>query len=199
VANRQRGLLVLHASGVAFPDCAAIFLGETGAGKSTLAAAFYSRGRSIVADDLIAVRNCGPIPQVLPGFPRLRLSPAEAASLIPKAIGINPPEDLEADGKQSYWADRNFPDQPLPLRAIYFLRPGKTLEIHSLAPREAVLNLVRHSSLISLFHNLLGQENFLQCAKLVETTRINWVSVPQSLVALNDVTETIEKNLVPVG
>src|SRR5207237_1442435 len=52
----QRGLLVLHASAVAVEGRAIAFLGESGQGKSTTAAAFLAHGHTVVADDVLAVR-----------------------------------------------------------------------------------------------------------------------------------------------
>lgn len=51
----QRGLVVLHASGVELNGRAALFLGASGAGKSTLAAALVQRGYSLVTDDFCVV------------------------------------------------------------------------------------------------------------------------------------------------
>jgi hypothetical protein len=53
---RQRGYLPLHASAVAIDGQGVLFLGESGAGKSTTAAAFSVRGHDVLADDLAAVR-----------------------------------------------------------------------------------------------------------------------------------------------
>ncbi len=52
----QRGLVVLHASGVEIDGRAALFLGASGAGKSTLAAALGRRGHALVTDDFCVVR-----------------------------------------------------------------------------------------------------------------------------------------------
>jgi hypothetical protein len=51
----QRGLVVLHASGVELDGRAALFLGASGAGKSTLAAALVQRGYRLVTDDFCVV------------------------------------------------------------------------------------------------------------------------------------------------
>ena len=51
----QRGLVVLHASGVELHGRAALFLGASGAGKSTLAAALAKRGHRLVTDDFCVV------------------------------------------------------------------------------------------------------------------------------------------------
>ena len=75
----QRGNLVLHASAIEINNRAIAFLGESGAGKSSIAAAFRSWGYGVISDDVSAIgfREDG-TPIVYPGFPLLKLS-AESA------------------------------------------------------------------------------------------------------------------------
>ena len=70
----QRGLLPLHANAVEIDGRAFAFMGEAGAGKSTLAAWFHDQGHRIIADDVCAVGFDGSgQPFAAPGLPRLRL------------------------------------------------------------------------------------------------------------------------------
>ena len=70
-----RGHLVLHASAVQLPDGRVIaFLGESGWGKSTLAAALQARGSRLVSDDSISLRATGDGVQLIPSYTGLRLN-----------------------------------------------------------------------------------------------------------------------------
>ncbi len=71
----QRGLLPLHGSVVAFGDKAYGFLGPSGIGKSTLAAALCQRGGRLVGDDICALRADHDGIRVLPGYPKQNLWP----------------------------------------------------------------------------------------------------------------------------
>lgn len=53
---QQRGEVVLHASAVRVGDGAVLFCGESGAGKSTIAAALNKIGHAMVADDFCVLR-----------------------------------------------------------------------------------------------------------------------------------------------
>ena len=77
----QRGYLVLHASAASVDGKAAAFLGMPGAGKSSLAAALYQIGHTILVDDVTAVDlKADPI-SIIPAFPQIKLDMESAESL----------------------------------------------------------------------------------------------------------------------
>jgi hypothetical protein len=70
----QRRMLPLHANAIEVNGQAVAFMGESGTGKSTLAAWFHDRGYRILADDVCVVGlNEAGQPVAAPGLPRLRL------------------------------------------------------------------------------------------------------------------------------
>jgi hypothetical protein len=103
----QRELLVLHASGVLTPKGAVIFMGRSSTGKSSLAAAFYRRGFSVLGDDTLALDVKNGQALAYPTFPQLRLwpdmlrtlkiTPAETLALRPKLPkrGLPTPDGFE--------------------------------------------------------------------------------------------------------
>ena len=70
----QRGLLVLHASAVNVNGEAIAFLGQSGEGKSSMAAAFEAQGYGIITDDVAPIDLDSNIVTVAPGFPQTKLS-----------------------------------------------------------------------------------------------------------------------------
>lgn len=73
------GLEPLHAAAVDIRDAGAIgFLGNSGAGKSSLAAACLAHGHHLLTDDLLAVVRTEAGWLVQPGPPQLKLLPATA-------------------------------------------------------------------------------------------------------------------------
>lgn len=70
----RRGLVPLHASCVRIGSKAVAFSGNSGAGKSTMAATFLKRGFTILADDVTVVDPGASGGALLwPAFPRLKL------------------------------------------------------------------------------------------------------------------------------
>lgn len=115
----QRGLLVLHASGIATPEGAVIFMGRSSAGKSSLAAAFYQRGYPVLGDDVIALNICNGRVLAFPGFPQLRLWPDMLSALeiaTDSTLALRPKL-----AKRVLPVPDGFDIQPLPVRAIYLL------------------------------------------------------------------------------
>jgi hypothetical protein len=93
---RQRGLLPLHAGGVAIKRKGVRFLGESGA-KSTTAAAFCARGHGIPADDAGAVHGARHGVALQPAWPGLRL-----LHDVRRAIGLSAaPSDFQ-NGKHIF-------------------------------------------------------------------------------------------------
>ena len=117
----QRGRLPLHGSAIRLPDgTAAIFMGPSGVGKSTLAAAFRQRGYVVAADDisLIFTGDDG-VPLLQPAYPELKLW-AEAAAKIGEDAQTLPRARTQLE-KYSLCFHHQFDATPLPLRRLYLL------------------------------------------------------------------------------
>ncbi len=69
----QRMLLPLHASAVCFRNKCIVLAGRSGAGKTTLAAAFIKAGASLIADDVSLIKFEDEIPVVMPAFPTIKI------------------------------------------------------------------------------------------------------------------------------
>jgi hypothetical protein len=113
------GVLCLHASAVAHQDGAVLFLGDSGRGKSTLAARL---GANRLADDIVPCAAVDGIPQALPRFPQLKLPWQDPK--VPESVPLRALVELEP-GKDT---QRSFERLP-PLGA------ARTLLSHTVASR----------------------------------------------------------------
>jgi len=88
---RQRGLLVLHASGVVSPNGVVLICGDSGAGKSTTAAALTRLGWPLQTDDVSALRvDAADAIEVFAGARHAHLFEAASAALDLDTQGLVP-------------------------------------------------------------------------------------------------------------
>ncbi len=129
MALRLAGRLVLHGNAICVHGGALAWLGNKGAGKSTLTAAFVTAGHPLLTDDQIVIWPQADGVGIAPGILRLHLWPESL-----------PVMGLAADGDHF---DQPFPEFPkgyvamtpstapsrqdrlTPLRAIYILQPRR--------------------------------------------------------------------------
>lgn len=145
-----RGFTSLHASSVVIGDSVVAFLGDCGAGKSTLAAAFAERGYPIVSDDVLVLRQSAGKFLVQHGYPRVRLWPASAQMLygteesLPKLAPTSDKRVLKLSSRSG-----RFETESKPLAAIYILRDRVADErapfTESVELRDGLLHLVANT------------------------------------------------------
>lgn len=190
----QRGLFTLHASVVNFNGHAVAFLGEKGAGKSTMAAALYKSGHAVIADDILAVdlNQSGQL-MVLPGFPQFKLS----SSVIAELEG-NPNEIFEIHpqlAKLAFRPNIDFLQVPLPLKKIYVLTEGTYISSATLSARDAFMQLMIHSYVARfLGEGGSGIKHFNHCQRLVHEVPVCHLQRPRDLSQLSSVVKFVERD-----
>ena len=121
----QRGLYPLHASCVRWGDGAVAFSGNSGAGKSTMAAALRARGHAILSDDVCAIEAFGDEILVRPAFPRVKLWPDSMALAGLPTENLDPSVDPKNKFHFRFSEAGAFQMEPLPLKAVVFLSAGQ--------------------------------------------------------------------------
>ncbi len=153
----RQGLPVLHAAAVAAPRGALAFLGSNRGGKTCLAAAFVRAGWPLVSDDLLPVGDgvrfalAGTV-VALPGLPQLRVWPDLAAVLHPDWTNLRRAHPGLEKRRILVGAGHGFGTfhgEALPLDRLFLpeRRDGGEIEFEVIPPREALLELLKHSFL----------------------------------------------------
>lgn len=170
LARSRAGWLMFHASAVAVDDFAMAFMGESGRGKSTLAASFATSGHSFLTDDGLAVHIANGHGWVSPSTASLRLWPDSEEALIEPDQGRSPP--IEYSQKSRFLADDKlaFCDEPRRLRRIFLLGNDEVdaPRIDPMNPSEALIELVRHSFLLDIDQGGALAGHFDQLTSLVK-------------------------------
>lgn len=199
---RIRGDVAFHASAIAIAGRAILFTGDSGAGKSTTAAALSRIGYPVLADDIAVIKSINNQYWVQPGYPRLRLFPKSV-----KAFDTSPKEltKVASLGRKRYLqltsdntSDWLFQDQPLPLARIYILEKRNSQLKHS-----SVKSLTSSQAIKKLIPNLYGScfvkkdrqiDEFQQIVKFVKQVSVKQLSRPNNLSNLDQLCNLIVKD-----
>lgn len=121
VLCHQRQLYPLHAACLKIGDAAIAICGDSGRGKSTLAAALVSRGHTMLTDDVTVIDlAAGAKPLVWPALPRIRLW---RQSLEAMGLDAAPLEQDRIQLDKYLWpvSDQAFCQEPVALSGIVVL------------------------------------------------------------------------------
>jgi hypothetical protein len=193
LALSRQGRLVFHASAVDIGGAAVAFMGESGKGKSTLAASFATGGHPFLTDDGLVVEAFEAGYRIVPSHPSIRLWQDSEAALIARGTPAAPA--LEFTSKSRFLAgDRiAFCDQARPLRRVYFLGDGSATApvFERLAPTQAMLELVRHSFLLDIEEHDLLATHFDELSALASQPIFFRLDYPRRYEALAAVRQAI--------
>jgi len=148
-ALRLRGVVPLHAGAVVVRGAALLFAGPAGAGKSSTVAAIGALGHAVLSDDVVPVRVTPEAIVAAPGFPRVSVWDDTASAILRRAPGTLEPWSASYGKRCIDLRDHGFGfcDQPVPVDAIYLLRPPADPDRadRRLSAREALLALAANS------------------------------------------------------
>ena len=193
----QRNYLVLHAGGIRVNRSAAIFIGPSKIGKSTLAACFHQRGYPFLADDVCAITMIKGKPHVIPGFPQLKLWDD-----ILKKIGKDKNQlksVICAQDLEKYFMPVIQENEcPVPLKTIFSLETNQTNQIilNSLSGAAKIHSLIKNTYRLEFLQGLGGKrEHFKHCAMVCAHVNVFQVERPQKGFLLDELMEKIEEAL----
>jgi hypothetical protein len=203
----QRDFLLLHASVIVIDGKAAGFLGASGWGKSTLAAAFEARGHSIIGDDTLAIDLHNPgFPLALPAYPQMKLYP-DALMMVgvaPEPLPRVSNSRRSGDEKRLFAIADHFMLEPTPLRYLFVLDKDDFANVERLNAGESFRELLIHSfvgkTAAQFGVNLLAvparaQRHLEQCTNLVTSVPIHRLRRRWSLDAIDEAVSLIENTI----
>ncbi len=194
------GSVCLHGSAVVKASSAVGFLGFNRAGKSSLAASFLAAGYPLLTDDVLALDLDDPSGiRALPGLPQIRLWPAAAEQLVEGADELEPVHPgfdkrrvpVGAGGLGEFFDAATSP------RALLLpARGGAEIALELISPREATIELVRHSFLGALGEAAVGiGRRFERLVAIAERLPVYRLVYPEGLDLLPKVRDEILRRL----
>jgi hypothetical protein len=188
-----RGHLVLHASAVAVGDVALAFVGQSGQGKSTMAALMCVDGAELLTDDVLTV-DPGPPVSCIGGAPELRLR--EKAAPIARAHSEGAIRTT-ADERHAF-APRMADVRSRPLAAIVIPVPSRTatdVEAEELDPTKALFAILATPRVHGWRDKAVLAREFDMLGALVNSVPVFVATVPWGPPFDPDVARSITKLL----
>ena len=197
LALGRRGKLVFHASAVEIEGGAVAFLGESGRGKSTLAASFAAGGHRFLTDDGLVVEPAGDSYRVLPSHPSIRLWRDSQDALIGPEAKTAPPIAYTDKARFLAGAGLAFCAQERPLRRAFFLGDGNAAEVtfEALSAARALVEWVKHSFLLDPDERPALASHFDRVATLAGRVRCFRLDYPRRFEELARVRQAIVQQL----
>lgn len=196
LALSRQGRLVLHGSAVTLNGYSMAFLGRSGKGKSTLAAAFAGAGARFLTDDGLRIEWAGDGLIVLPSHPSIRLWSDSREALIHDPPQVAPP--VSYTSKQRFLAgiDLPFCDQPRPLRRLFLLgdRTPTEISIRPCSASEALMGMVSNSFLLDIAEKEMLARHFDELVAITHLHIHFHLDYPRRYEDLPRVRDAIMKN-----
>lgn len=195
----KQGFDPLHATTVTVDGAAVAFLGESGFGKSSLAASFLKAGYAVLTDDLLMLSPCGAGFVAHPGPPRIKLFPRIARTVLGPGVRGTPIATMAA---KLVIPLGTRPAAPAPLKAIYVLAPPDSaglrrasIAIRRPSMRQACLALIRNvfNTVVTDPQRLSRQ--FAFSVSVASGVPIKRIAYPRTLPALPRVRDAILADL----
>lgn len=144
----------LHASAIEVNGELVAFMGESGEGKSTLAAFLAQQpGVKLASDDILPIMLMNGSLFALPQFPQLKLpSSSQPAQYLPKK---------------------------LPLSKIYLLKEQPSVVFESLSASQTALTLISHTVAARLFDEQLLSKHFEFCGQISSQVQLQTFAYPR--------------------
>lgn len=219
-AASLQGENILHASSLVRRDKALLVTGISGAGKSSLSAAFAANGYSVHSDDIALIQTDSTgTPEVMPGYPRIKIKTGipeylenmTSAALIPLTVDSDAMRAVEkltgrsrSTEEHEQWLSADdlpggFYNSPAPVYAVLILDKRRedvsVPVVTELKGAQAGLALAEHIYGREWL-NPPGQKSMEFCARLAGDLPVYRVSMPDDLNLLAESADKLSRNIM---
>ena len=194
----HEGQLVLHAGAVEIGGKLALFLGDSGMGKSTLVASLYQAGAPLLNDDTLVVSQdaAGFSGQAI--YHGLRLLPDSLASLFPGATETRQMAHYSPKQRLNVAVPNSQDTAAQPIGAMFFLAPAtdqQTITLRPMSAAETCMGLISNSFSLDPTDLLLARKKLQQASALANGVAAFELSYPRDYTALPQVHATIRTQM----
>jgi hypothetical protein len=186
----HEGELVLHAGAVLIDNSLALFLGDSGMGKSTLVASLHQAGAELLNDDALVVRQAGDAFTAEPIYRGLRLLPDSLAKLFPARTETRPMAHYSSKRRLTVALQPADDSPPKTVGALFFLNADSgdgQIGLRLLSAAQACMGLISNSFSLDPTDARLARQKLQQAAALANDVPAFELSYPRDYVSLPQV------------
>jgi len=198
LALSRQGKLVLHGSAVDIAGQGVAFLGESGRGKSTLAASFATQGTRFLTDDGLLLEWAGVQCRIIPSHPSIRLWQDSEGALMKPDAATAPAVSFTSKSRFLAGQGIAFCDKSRPLHRVFFLGDGSAAvpTLEAMRPAEALIELVKHSFVLDIEARDLLMRHFDDLTRLAALPIYFRLDYPRDYGALPAVRDAIAQQVL---
>jgi hypothetical protein len=199
----HNGSIVLHASAVAINGVAAVFLGDTGCGKSTLAASFLINDCPILTDDCLLIRPETSNIIGIYSYVGVRLWEDSIDAIVGKKYEFNEMTHYSSKRRLILHADSTNENDEIPIAAVFLLAPPAnaaktgTIELEKIDGAQIATELIKHSFILDVSDKGKIAEKFSNTGKIAASGfpmyRLNY---PRNHALLDQVRTAVEEIVI---
>ena len=189
----QRQFMLLHASAINTKDGVIAFMGNSGQGKSSMAAVLHSRGHQLVTEDLMVIQLRDKEAYVIPTFPQLKIKED-----ILDLLGYNKDELTSLMPYTPKWILKklNFCSISRPLLKVFLLANSSECHVENIVAHEGLFQLMANSWYVRLGHDIEPDKQFMLYTTLKQSIEVHQLYYPRSLEKFEKVAQWIEDNIL---
>ena len=191
-----RGVEPLHATSVVVNGQAIAIMGDSGYGKSTLAAALIRKGCPLLTDDVLVLELLGNGVQAYPSLARLKLRPDSADAAFGKRRSL--PMNTFTDKMILPLGAAEHVAKAVPLRAIFVIPSSAgsvVISIRRARGHRSLLPIIKNSFDTSFLDRRRLEQQFEFACRLAKSVPISVLSFPRRLDMLPTVVDALLKDV----
>ena len=191
----HQGALVLHGSAVSIDGKVAVFIGDTGTGKSTLAASLHGAGHQLLGDDAVVILQgeTGFLAEAV--YPSLRLFHDSIAAIVEDNARTEPMAHYSDKQRVTLARGAQSGSRPLPLGGLFLLSgdaDAATIAVRKPSPAQACVAILEQSFSLDAHDGAQAARRMAMASKLIGGIATFELEYPNGFDRLSQVHSLIE-------
>jgi len=172
----DNGRIILHASAIMNCGSSVIFIGETGAGKSTIASSFHHKNKTLISDDCVLLDSEDDVNIIIPSYVGARLWEDSTEAILPDTDSLHGISEYSPKKRLILHEGSNSEHMKLPIGAIFILASpedamkAKNVTIERITGASVVMELLNHSFILDESNKANTGDIFSKLGKIVTSS-----------------------------